>query len=339
MNIDYKNYKVYLYTQKELTKKFTQSTLSKYGKKLAFLYQNCFEIDRMSDSDIEEQLWLFNGLDTYEDFEELCKTFRLDLYTTSIGVKIVGEEFLNIIETMRPAISDEFAVQKLKSVNSKNIVQETVARIAEIVNSSDIDISLFFGENPYPTKLVELIDEIEELYDNGEDFRAYMRFYELYKGTFQYYIQITHQKTDAINLTKRSLINDQLYGATGGYDSVRRIIKTCPASAVENLRFYKNNPITDTMTKAKFKLICEEIIGKDKDLGEFQIVKDFVKGKDVSIDKIKELVIPCLENGIINLLCLKHNLNLLDDPRNGKRAAALKDEAAEILKYSETKYE
>ena len=33
------------------------------------------------------------------------------------------------------------------------------------------------------------------------------------------------------------------------------------------------------------------------------------------------------------------NLNLLDDPRNGKRAAALKDEAAEILKYSETKYE
>ena len=40
MNIDYKNYKVYLYTQKELTKKFTQSTLSKYGKKLAFLYQN-----------------------------------------------------------------------------------------------------------------------------------------------------------------------------------------------------------------------------------------------------------------------------------------------------------
>jgi hypothetical protein len=337
MNIDYKNYKVYLYTKKELEKKFTKSTLTKYGKKLAFLYQNCFEIDRMSDSDIEEQFWLFNGLNTYEDFEELCSTFRLDLYTTLVGSKIVGEEFLNILEAMRPAISEEFAVQKVKAINSKNIVQETVARIAEITNSSDIDISLFFEEKPFPVKLTELVDEIEELYDNDEDLRAYMRFYELYKGVFQYYIQITHQKTDSINLTKRSLINDQLYGATGGYDSIRRIIKTCPASAVENLRFFKNDPITDVMTKAKFKIICEEIIGKDKDLGEFQIVKDFTKGKNVSIEEVKKLVIPCLENGIINLLCLKHNLNLLDDPRNGKRVAALKDEAAEILKYSETK--
>ena len=337
MNIDYKNYKVYLYTKKELEKKFTKSTLAKYGKKLAFLYQNCFEIDRMSDSDIEEQFWLFNGLNTYEDFEELCSTFRLDLYTTLVGSKIVGEEFLNILEAMRPAISEEFAVQKVKATNSKNIVQETVARIAEITNSSDIDISLFFEEKPFPVKLTELVDEIEELYDNDEDLRAYMRFYELYKGVFQYYIQITHQKTDSINLTKRSLINDQLYGATGGYDSIRRIIKTCPASAVENLRFFKNDPITDVMTKAKFKIICEEIIGKDKDLGEFQIVKDFTKGKNVSIEEVKKLVIPCLENGIINLLCLKHNLNLLDDPRNGKRVAALKDEAAEILKYSETK--
>jgi len=338
MNIDYKNYKVYIYTQKELSKKFTKRTLSKYGKKLAFLYQNCFEIGRLTDEEIEEQFWLFNGLETYEDFEELCSLYRLDLYTTLFGGKIVGEEILDILEKTRCAISDTFSVQKLKSESSKDLIKESLGRIIELTNSDDIDISLFFQEKPFP--LTDLVDECETLYENEENLRAYMKFYNLYKKLFQYYIEITHVKTDFINLTKKSLINDQLYGAVGGYDSIRRIIKTCPSSAVENLRFYKNNPLTDTMSKTKFKLICEEIIGKDKDLGEFEIVRDFVKGKTVDLEEVKKLVIPCLENGIINLLCLKHNINLIpDDKRNLKRAETLLEEAEEILKYSETKYE
>lgn len=332
MKINFKKYKVYIYTNKELSKKFTKSTLDKYGKKLAFIYQNGLEMEKCSDEEIEEQFSLFNGLDTYEDFQELFEQFPMQYYKPEIGEKIIAEEILDISQKCREAIADEFLVQKLKSETFKDLIRENCDRLVEILESDDYDIKEFLKDNQFT-----FIEELEKYYEQIEvsNLTAYMQFYKIYQKLFKYYIQITHVKTDAINLTKRSLINDQLYGAAGAYDSVRRVIQACPSSAVSDLRFFKKSTLESAMDKARLMLVCKEIVDKDKDLGDFQILKDFSKGKTKDIEKVRELAVKCLENGIINLLCFKHNINLLDDERNSKRAAELLSEAESILKYSE----
>ena len=203
----------------------------------------------------------------------------------------------------------------------------------ELRRSQDLEITLFFEKKPYTFD--KELEECLDCFDEEQYLRAYMRYIDIFNKMYKYYISITHQKTDAINLTKRSLINDQLYGAAGGYDSVRRIIKASPASAVDELKFYKQGDFSTSLNKAKLRVLCGEIVGKDKDLGEYQILKDYSKAKNDDTDKVLSLVIPCLESGILNLLCLKHNINFLDDPRNSKRAGALKEEAEQILIFSE----
>ena len=333
MRINYKNYKVYIYTQKELSKKFTKEILEEYGKKLGFLYQNCFEFERLTKEELEDQFSLYNNFDTYEDFESLVKSFRLNLYESDIGNKIVAEEIIDILNSSRVAIAEEFIVQKTKAELYKDLVKESAERLMELRRSQDLEITLFFEKNPYTFD--KELEECLDCFDEEQYLRAYMRYIDIFNKMYKYYISITHQKTDAINLTKRSLINDQLYGAAGGYDSVRRIIKASPASAVDELKFYKQGDFSTSLNKAKLRVLCGEIVGKDKDLGEYQILKDYSKAKNNDTDKVLSLVIPCLESGILNLLCLKHNINFLDDPRNSKRAAALKEEAEQILIFSE----
>ena len=144
MKINYKNYKVYIYTQKELSKKFTKEILEEYGKKLGFLYQNCFEYERLTKEELEDQFSLYNNFDTYEDFENLAKSFRLNLYESDIGNKIVAEEIIDILNSSRVAIAEEFIVQKTKAELYKDLVKESAERLMELRRSQDLEITLFF---------------------------------------------------------------------------------------------------------------------------------------------------------------------------------------------------
>ena len=90
MDINYNKYVIFPYTIKRLQKVYSKPILDKWLDQLAFLFQNGFSFQDSLIGQIDEQMMLYNNFKTYEDFEDLIKTFGRafdsDLeYPTEIG--------------------------------------------------------------------------------------------------------------------------------------------------------------------------------------------------------------------------------------------------------------
>ena len=95
--MDFENYKVFLWTDRQLKKHHSQKTLDKYYKILAYLYQNGFDVN-CSEEEVDEQLAMYNFFEKPEDLQELRDVCGIKSdYET--GKKIYLEELYDIVKT------------------------------------------------------------------------------------------------------------------------------------------------------------------------------------------------------------------------------------------------
>ena len=138
MNINYKNYVVFPYTAGCLSKTYAKSTLDKWGDQLAFLFQNGFSFK--ADSDIDEQMMLFNGFKTYDDFKDLQKSFGTENPDpTVIGYKIV-DSMIDYILKGSTFAQKTFVNVKSGGLQLKSIIKRNVDYLDFLFNSDDFEV-------------------------------------------------------------------------------------------------------------------------------------------------------------------------------------------------------
>ena len=337
MIIDYKNYKVFDWTDKQLKKQHSKEVLDKYYKQLAFLFQNGYDMNCETLEEVEEQLKMWDWFKTTENFEEMrClfgKPLELDY---NIGKKIVSEELYDIIRNttfVRKEAVDNPAIMKNYANTYWKKIIENLNRLDDLFYCDDLEIAGCLKELQNVNDIKEKIDFIEEKVDKDIKVLTWLKFVELCNIIYSTYIRLSKVKTDHINISKASNLNDELYGGIGGFDPNTGEIKCIIGSAVWELKTVKT-----TKSMLKIKAIAGSILKdtlkiKEEDDEGILYLERWYNGKEKDDEKARQVVVCSLIWGIIILLELKHNLNFLDDPRNGKRAEKIRYEIQKIMEY------
>lgn len=101
MVIDYENYKVFDWSDKQLKKHYSKEILDKYYKVLAYLYQNGYDINCGTLEEVEEQLDMWNYFKTTEDLYNLKNLYDNPIESDyAVGKKILSEELYDIVEIL-----------------------------------------------------------------------------------------------------------------------------------------------------------------------------------------------------------------------------------------------
>lgn len=334
MKIDYKNYHVFTWTKKQLEKKYQKDILDKHEKILAYLYQNGYDVGCDSLEDLEEQLSLYNNFETTEDFQELTSSgVNID---GEVGKKIVAEELYDIMKDtsfVRREDADNPIVIKMHATSNWSGIGRMIERLLTVFDSGDSEIEAAVNSIENANDIAEKIDSLEEKYDSGLKVISWIKARELSNIIYSAYIKMSKVKTDEINISKASNINDELYGGIGGYNPTIGEIKCIIGSAVWELKSAKS-----TATKAKLRTIAAKILEDnlteqpDDDDGIKFLVRWYA-GKESDDEYARRVIVTSLCFGILSLLSLKHNLSFLEDPRNSERADAIYSELRKILEY------
>jgi len=337
MIINYKKYKVYLFTDKQLKKKYTKNILDKYYYQLAFLYQNGYDLDCNSFSDIEEQFNMWNNLETYEDFEDFESILGVNFSDeTEIGKKIFIEELYDILKESsfcRNEVNDPVSIKTYAKTYWKKI-ENILNRIEELFYSSDSEIKKVYSKLENLNDIREKLDFIYEKIESELKVITWIKFVEFNSIIYSTYIKLSKVKTDTINVSKASNLNDELYGSIGGFNPNNGEIKSIIGSAVWEVKTVKN-----TKSAIKIKTLANSILNDTiktkEDDDNIKYLERWYNGKEHDDEKARQVVVNSLLFGVLSLLCLKHNLNFLDDKRNSLRADAIKSEFIKILEYCE----
>ena len=336
MTIDYESYKVFDWTDKQIKKQYSKEVLDKYYKQLAFLFQNGYNMNCETLEEIEEQFEMWDWFKTTENFEEMrCffgKPIELDY---NIGKKIVSEELYDIIKntTFVRKEADNPAIMKNYANTYWSKIVENLRRLYDLFWCEDLEIAgCLKKELQNINDIKKKIDFIEEKVCNDIKVITWLKFVELCNIIYSTYIRLSKIKTDHINISKASNLNDEIYGGIGGFDPNTGEIKCIIGSAVWELKTVKT-----TKSMLKIKTIAGSIL---KDTSKTQendegisYLERWYNGKENDDEKARQVVVCSLIWGIITLLSLKHNLNFLDDKRNEERADKIRYETQKILDY------
>lgn len=328
MNLE--NYKTFYWTDKYLRKNYTEKTLSKYYTIISFLYQNGFYFN-CDEEEIEEQLLLFNYFKENSDFEDLKNSTVLSS-EFEIGKKIITEEIYDILKNTtftRREEADSPALIKVVAESYWNSIQNTFLRIKELFISKDSEIVGAFKKIENYNDILNKIGEIEISINEDKKVLTWLRFTNLINILYSLYIKTDKQKTDTHKLSIVSNLNDEIYGATGGYNPNTGEIRCIIGSAVWDVKSCKSG------NKTKVKNLAKEILSsprmeEDKYL---DYLDRWYKGYETDNDYAQQIVVGCLLNGILSLLSLKHNLSFLNDIRNSERANEILTEFRAIVKW------
>ena len=327
--MDYENYYVFLWTDKQLKKKYSEKVLSKYYKQLAFLFQNGYDLN-CNEEDIEEQFSLFNYFETYEDFEELKQTCCLSNF--SVGKKIFEEELYDILKKLtflRIKNDNPVEVKRNATVYQHRMI-EALEKLKTLFYSKDEELVLFYKELSNYEDIVSRIQEIEDKLSKELKVISWIRFSELNTILYSTYIKTSKTKTEKNNICKISNVNSEIYGSIGGYNSNTGEIKCIIGSAVWELKTVKTNK-TKLKTVAK-SILSDTIKVKEDDEG-IKYLSDWVNGKADNDEKAIQVVVNSLLFGILTLLSIKYNLTLIKDDKNSEKAEKIQEEFKSIMKY------
>lgn len=333
MNIDYKNYVVFPYTAGCLSKAYAKSTLDKWGDQLAFLFQNGFSFK--DDSDIDEQMMLFNGFKTYDDFKDLQKSFgqfTKNPDPTVIGYKIV-DSMIDYILKGSTFAQKTFVNVKSGGLQLKSIIKRNVDYLDFLFNSDDLEV--FKVNNTLVTsKMRELIDNCLDAYEDEAYGLLLIKYQELYQKVLE-----IHKTLNRLMLSnsekglqaRMGNVNDEIYGSSGGFNPNDSSIKCVNGSLVYELKTLADKTQSDSALLYKMIVIAKEAI----DNGEpAPLLKAFVKGNKNLLSEVRKILIEVDLSGVMVLLGMKHGLNLLDDDSlNNDRAKRIAHEFSAICKY------
>lgn len=338
MVIDYENYKVFSWTERQLKKHYSQEILSKYFKILAFLYQNGHDIEDCSSvEEMEEQMDMWNNFETIEDFEELERLYehKNDDYSFSVGKKILSEELYEIIKNstfIRKEAENPPAMKRYATIYWDSI-GKLINELDCIFSSTDKEIAGALKSIKNVDGIKEKINSLREKYEKEVKVLTWIKALELCNVVYSTYIQLSKVKTDTINISKASNLNDELYGSIGGFNPNTGEIKCIIGSAVWETKTIKN--ITSVI---KLKSVAGSILKDTKKTKEddkyIEFLERWYAGKETNDELARRVVVNSLLWGIMTLLCLKHNFNLIEsDKRNGKRSDQIHYEFGKIMEY------
>jgi len=335
MRINYENYNVFLWTDKQLKKHYSKEILDKYYKQLAFLFQNGYNMEECETiKEIEEQLEMWNYFKNYEDFEDMKGLYNIES-DYSVGKKIFSEELYDIIKfsTFSRKEVDNPILIKGYANTYWNKIGEALNRLDNLFESDDIEIKGVVKELSNQNNIRERLDELFDKYEEEKKILTWIKFAELNNIIYSTYIKLTKLKTDSINVSKASNLNDELYGGIGGFNPNTGEIKCIIGSAVWQLKTIKSTKsIVKIKTVAGYIFENKPIIEDDEGI---KYLDKWFKGIEKDDEKARQVVVCSLLHGIITLLCLKHNLNFLKDNKNSKRAEAIYYELEKIMEYCE----
>lgn len=335
MRINYENYNVFLWTDKQLKKHYSKEILDKYYKQLAFLFQNGYNMEECETiNEIEEQLEMWNYFKNYEDFEDMKGLYNIES-DYSVGKKIFSEELYDIIKfaTFSRKEADNPILIKGYANTYWNKIGEALNRLDNLFESDDIEIKGVVKELSNQNNIRERLDELFDKYEEEKKILTWIKFAELNNIIYSTYIKLTKLKTDSINVSKASNLNDELYGGIGGFNPNTGEIKCIIGSAVWQLKTIKSTKsIVKIKTVAGYIFENKPIVEDDEGI---KYLDKWFKGIEKDDEKARQVVVCSLLHGIITLLCLKHNLNFLKDKKNSKRAEAIYYELEKIMEYCE----
>ena len=335
MKINYKNYHVFAWTKKQLEKRFSREIIDKYGKILAYLYQNGYDMSCDTLNEIEEQLSMYHWFEDTDDFDEMAAYDGVKPDGT-IGKKIVVEELYDIIKEttfVRRDDADNPVVIKTYATSNLEGKGRMIERLVAIFDCDDLEIVAAVKNIENAADIIDRIDYLEEKYDEGLKVISWIKAGELSNIIYSTYIKMSKVKNDEINISKASNINDELYGGIGGYNPTTGEIKCIIGSAVWELKSTRN-----TSPKAKLKTIAAKILDGDfnERPGDDEGIKFLVRwyaGKENDDEYARRTIVTSLCYGILSLLSLKHNLTLAMDPKNSLKADKIYSEFRKILEY------
>ena len=276
--MNFKDYYIFTWTDKQLKKKYSKDILEKYYKILGYLYQNGFDLN-CEENEIEEQLSFWDFFQNENDLEELrsISEFNSD-YT--VGKKIVIEELYDIIKnsTFSREVSDNPATIKSYATINWNKIIENVNRLENLFFSNDSEIVEILKKIPSVSSIQKKIEDIKSSIEREIKVLTWIRFSELINNSYSIYISGGKQKTDTHKLTIASNFNDELYGGIGGYNPNTGEIKCILGSAVSDVKLcYSSKTLTKVKTIANSIFKDNEKTEEDEEAIKY--LERWLKGK------------------------------------------------------------
>lgn len=330
--MNFKDYYVFTWTDKQLKKKYSQDILDKYYKILGYLYQNGFDLN-CEENEIEEQLSFWDFFQNENDLEELRSISEFNSDCT-VGKKIVIEELYDIIKNStfsRETSDNPITLKSYATVNWSKIA-ENVNRLENLFFSTDSEISAILKKIPSTTSIQKKITDIKDSIEREIKVLTWIRFSELINNSYSIYISEGKQKTDTHKLTIASNFNDELYGGIGGYNPNTGEIKCILGSAVSDVKLcYSSKTLTKVKTIAN--AIFKDNEKTEEDEEPIKYLERWLNGKETDDNYARQVVTNSCLHGILTLLFLKHNVNFLEDKKNSDRVQNALNEFKAILKY------
>lgn len=337
MDINYNKYVIFPYTIKRLQKVYSKPVLDKWLDQLAFLFQNGFSFQDSLLGQIDEQMMLYNNFKTYDDFEDLIKTFGKafdsDLeYPTEIGYKIV-DSILELVVTSSAYAAGDVHDIKFMGEKLKSHINKMVGYLSALFDSDDFEVVRVLKVIK-EEGVEDLIEECEEAFENGLYnvlFVKYQRLYnlvsEMHKKCYRALLSSSVKGLQA----RMGNVNDEIYGSSGGYNPNNSEIKCRNGSLVYELKTLTNKAVASKDLKYKMRVIAEEAIEN----GETdKMLIAFVGGNDADLDNVRNILTDVCISGISILLSLKHGLTIIeDDALNMERSKRIAQELSAICKY------
>jgi hypothetical protein len=335
MNINYSDYVVFPYTVERLKKLYPQDSIKNWGDQLAFLFQNGFTLQDNSPAMINEQMNMFNGFKSYEDFEDMKKTFgKAGSFEepTAEGYKIVDSLLEYILNTSSTVGLRKFQDIKSAGCNLKNTIKKMADYFSALVESDDLEV----------VRVIKVIapdgvaDLVEECFDAYEDER-YGLLLEKYQALYQQ-ISEMHKKCyrALLSSSEKGLqarmgnVNDELYGSSGGYNPNDNAIKCRNGSLVFELKTLADKSVKTEDIRIKMLVIAQEAVDNGED---DKILLAFLKGDKSRLEEVRKILIEIDLSGCMVLLSLKHGLTMFEDSLNGERAKRIAHEFSAICNY------
>ena len=336
MKINYNSYVAFPQTSKYLHKVYTQDILDKWGSQLAFLYQNGFTPADNSPKSIDEQMQLFNGFETYEDFEDFRLTFgkAIDFNEpTEIGYKIVDSVLDMVINGSAFARTDFINIREMGNLY-KGKIHTQLEYLDMILNSADLEV-VRVVKSLVEQKTLELLDECLDLWEDEHYNILLVKYQELYKQVFDIHKKINRALLNTSEKGKVAVmgnLNDELYGSAGGYNPNNSDIICRNGSAVFELKTLNDKTKSDEELRFKMLVIAKECVEN----GETdKTIVAFTKGEKTDLAVIRKILTDIAFSGIMILLELKYGLTLFEgDTLNSKRAKCIVQELTDICKYT-----
>lgn len=337
MNINYNKYVIFPYTVKRLQKVYSKPILDKWLDQLAFLFQNGFSFQDSLLEQIDEQMMLYNNFKTYDDFQDLIRTFGKAFdseleYPSEEGYKIVDSILELIITSSAYAVGEVHDI-KFMGEKLKDHMNKMVGYLQALFDSDDFEVVRVL-KVVKEDAAEDLIEECEDAFEDGLYnvlFVKYQKLFELVSEMHKKCYRALLSSGEKGLQSRMGNVNDELYGSSGGYNPNDSEIKCRNGSLVYELKLLTDKSVASKDLKYKMRVIAEEAVEN----GETdKTLTAFINGSDAEIDKVRNILTEVCLSGVSILLSLKHGLTIIeDDSLNKERSRRIGSELSAIIKY------